>query len=45
MLENTCRILVGKCKARDHLEGQDVGGILILKRALNRIEGGGAGLM
>jgi hypothetical protein len=36
MLENTCRILVGKFKARDHLEDQDAGGILILKYGRTR---------
>jgi len=41
MIENTCRILVAKFKARDHLEGQGVGWILILNCALNRIGGGG----
>jgi len=41
MIENTCRNLVGKFKARDRLEGQGVGGILILKCALNRMGGGG----
>jgi hypothetical protein len=43
LLENTYRILAGKFKARDHLEGQGVGGILILKSALNRMGGGGGG--
>jgi len=45
MLENTCRILVGKFKARDHLEGQSVRWDFDIKVCLEQDGRAGHGLM